>query len=278
MLSIIIPAFNESSVISRCCRALLDGAHSGELEIIVVCNGCTDNTAKLARSLSKDIKVIETDVPSKSNALNLGDRYATGYPRFYIDADVIVPLDSIRKTASALQTQNIFAAAPLMHVDCTDRSFLVRSFYRIWLNLPYCRNGMIGSGVYALNKKGHKRFKDFPPLIADDGYFRLLFKFQERLSLQSCRFTIIPPKNLRGIIKIKTRAHYGNLELRHNYPELYINEEENNLSFLKKLFLQPNLWGPLVIYCYVRIVSRFNAWYRFKYSNKIKWDRDETSR
>ena len=278
MISIIIPAYNESSVIRRCIDALLNGAQPGELEVIVVCNGCTDNTAELARSLTKDIKVIETDVPSKSNALNLGDQYATGYPRFYIDADVIVPSDSVRETASTLQDRSIFAAAPLMNVDCTERSCLVKAFYRVWLNLPYCRNGMIGSGIYALNEKGRKRFKDFPPLTADDGYVRLLFKPQERMTVQSCQFTIIPPKSLRGIIKIKTRAYFGSLELRHNYPELCVNEEANHSSSLKKLFLKPQWWGSLVIYSYVRIVSRVRAWYRFHYGNQTKWDRDETSR
>ncbi len=278
MLSIIIPAFNESAVIQRCCRAILDGAQPDELEIIVVCNGCTDNTAELVKSVSEDIKVIETNVPSKSYALNLGDQHATGYPRFYIDADVIVPLDSIRKTAVELNKHNIFAAAPSMKVDCTNRSFWVKSFYQIWLSLPYCHNGMIGSGVYALKEEGRKRFTDFPPLIADDGYIRLLFNSQERLSLQSCQFTVIPPKNLSGIIKIKTRAYYGNLELRHKYPELYINEDTNNLHILKKLFTKSSLWIPLIIYCYVRMISRITAWYRFKYSHNKKWDRDETSR
>ncbi|MCD4673026.1 MAG: glycosyltransferase, partial [Anaerolineaceae bacterium] len=138
MISIIIPAHNESSVIARCCEALLNGALPRELEIIVVCNGCTDNTAEVARSISKDIKVVETGVPSKSNALNIGDSLATSFPRFYIDADVIVPLDSVRKTAVLLQNQNILAAAPSMEVDLAGRGFFVKAFYRVWLALPYC--------------------------------------------------------------------------------------------------------------------------------------------
>ena len=68
MISIIIPAHNESDVIRRCLESALAGVKSGELEVIVVCNGCLDNTAELARTFGECVTVIETDVASKSNA------------------------------------------------------------------------------------------------------------------------------------------------------------------------------------------------------------------
>lgn len=277
-MSIIIPAHNESSVIKRCCAALLDGALPKELEIIVVCNGCSDNTAELARSVSKDIKVLETDVLSKSNALNLGDQQASGYPRFYIDADIIIPLDSVRKTAAVLQSQRIFAAAPSMRVDLTERSFFVKAFYRVWIQLPYCCEGMVGSGVYALSEAGRKRFEDFPMIVADDGYVRLMFRPHERMTLPSCYFTIIPPKRLTNIIKIKSRAYFGTMELRQRYPSIFINEGKKHSSALTKFLFKPNWWVPLIIYCYVRSVSRLTAWYQFQFVGHYKWNRDETSR
>ncbi len=94
MISTIIPAHNEANVIERCLDPLAKGMVSGELEVIVVCNGCTDQTAHLAGGKSKHIRVVETEVPSKSVALNLGDNVACGFPRFYLDADVILRLDS----------------------------------------------------------------------------------------------------------------------------------------------------------------------------------------
>jgi glycosyltransferase involved in cell wall biosynthesis len=48
MISIIIPAHNESSVIARTLKAMTDGAKPGELDVIVVCNGCSDDTAVVA--------------------------------------------------------------------------------------------------------------------------------------------------------------------------------------------------------------------------------------
>ena len=44
-----IPAYNEGEVIERCLKALLADAREGEFEIVVVCNGCKDDTAARAQ-------------------------------------------------------------------------------------------------------------------------------------------------------------------------------------------------------------------------------------
>ena len=50
--SVIIPAHNEAKVIRRCLEGLLAGAPAGEEpELIVVCNGCSDDTAAIARQV-----------------------------------------------------------------------------------------------------------------------------------------------------------------------------------------------------------------------------------
>lgn len=46
--SVIVPAHNEEQVIGRLLEQLLDDPDGG-LEIWVVCNGCTDRTADVAR-------------------------------------------------------------------------------------------------------------------------------------------------------------------------------------------------------------------------------------
>ena len=88
MPSIIIPAYNEGQVIERCLDAVLADAKPGEFEIVVVCNGCKDDTAERARRYGDRVTVVETPVGSKIGALNLGDDHATRFPRFYVDADI----------------------------------------------------------------------------------------------------------------------------------------------------------------------------------------------
>ena len=278
MISVVIPAHNEANVIGRCLTAMTRGARPGELEVIVVCNGCTDDTAAVARGFEPLVKVIETPVPSKSNALNLGDEAASGFPRFYVDADVVLALESIREVAGRLEGQEVLAAAPRVEFDLHDRRWPVRAFYQVWGNLPYCRQGMIGSGVYAVSRAGRARFDRFPQLTADDAFVRLHFKPQERLTVESCSFLVTVPVSLGGIIRIKTRSHFGNRELRRAFPHLWENESGGTYGGLFRLWRRPSLWPALAVYGYVKVASRFRARWKDAFGDARHWERDETAR
>lgn len=278
MISIIIPAHNEGTVIERCLAVLTQGAQADELEIIVVCNGCSDDTAAKATQAWEQAHIIETDIASKSHALNLGDAAASGYPRFYVDADILLPIESLRRVSAQLQQEGLYAAAPRMDIDLDGRSWFVRAFYQVWLELPYCRSGMIGSGVYALSKQGRERFTEFPTVTADDGYVRLLFSAQERRTIEDCSFTITPPRTLGGLVAIKTRAHFGNIELKARFPDLWPNEEADHQTGLLLLLRKPKWWPALSVYIYVRFLSRWKAHWRYRFGDHAKWERDDTSR
>ncbi|MBP7936274.1 MAG: glycosyltransferase family 2 protein [Phycisphaerae bacterium] len=278
MVSIIIPAHNEANVIRRCLEGMIWGARPDELDIIVVCNGCRDRTAELAHSCGPGIRVIETNTPSKANALNLGDEAAVAFPRFYVDADVVIGIDAIRQTTAVLEEPGVLAAAPLMEVDTGARSWSVRAFYRVWLRLPYCREALIGSGVYALSEVGRRRFDRFPIVTADDAFVRLHFTRDERRAVPGCIFTVRPPKTLSGIVDIKTRAHFGNVELRLQCPALWRNENASHGGALLRMALSPTMWPALLVYGYVKLATRYRVWKRFRNGELNKWERDESAR
>jgi hypothetical protein len=170
LASIVIPAHDEEAVLGHLLRALLADAAPGELEIVVVANGCHDRTAAVARSFGPAVKVVETDVASKANALNLGDRAATAFPRLYVDADVTLAGRGVRETVSVLGRPGVMAAAPRMTVDTRGASAAVRAFYAIWMRHPHFRRGQVGSGVYGLSERGRRRFQLFPEVTADDAF------------------------------------------------------------------------------------------------------------
>ena len=136
MISIVVPARNEGAVIARTLTAITTGATPGEVEVIVVCNDCVDNTASVARSFGAPVRVIETEIGSKTHALNLGDKAAVGFPRIYADADVLITIGSIRMLASRLKRGDVLAAAPRSRVDLSGCSLCVRAYYDIRSRLP----------------------------------------------------------------------------------------------------------------------------------------------
>src|SRR6185312_13289195 len=223
MISIVIPACNENSVIARTLKALTMGASPGELDVVVVCNGCTDDTAAIARGFGAPTRVIETALGNKTHALNLGDQAAHGFPRIYVDADVVITLATVRALAERLERAGVIAVAPRADFDLTGCSWLVRAFYDIRRRLPSFGEGIGGSGVYALSEAGRSRFGAFPKLIADYTYVRIQFKPEERETLNSVRSTVFAPRTISNLISIETRADFGSFELARLYPELWKN-------------------------------------------------------
>ncbi len=277
MISIIIPAYNEANVIQRCINGILSDWDNFDIEIIVVCNGCTDDTAEKARSMGRFVQVIETPVGNKIHALNLGDKKAKGFPRFYIDADIIITGKTVQKLSLAIESNTVLATAPLPYFETGDSSWFVKSYYKIHTQLPASKEGIGGSGVYCISREGRKRFNEFPGVVADDCFVRLQFKTDERLTLPECRSTVYAPRTLSELISIKTRSTFGTLELKTKYPHLWHNIGQNNSTELLRIMLKPKLWPALSSYIFVKILTRIKAKQKAK-NEQFIWERDDSSR
>ena len=71
MVSVVVPAHNESGSIGRCLDSMTEGLAENDLQIVVVCNGCNDDTAEIARRFGPPVEVVEIPVASKIAALRL---------------------------------------------------------------------------------------------------------------------------------------------------------------------------------------------------------------
>lgn len=89
-VSIIVPAYNEESVLGRTIENLLEAYYPNK-EIIVVDDGSTDSTLQVAQEfVPKGVKVIHRVNGGKFAALNTGLIYATGEYVISVDADSLV--------------------------------------------------------------------------------------------------------------------------------------------------------------------------------------------
>ena len=213
MTTVIVPAHNEASVIARTLRALLD-ANVDDVEIIVVCNGCTDRTADIVRSFEPRITLIETPLASKPHALNLGDRAAHSFPRFYVDGDIVPGPSVLHAVADALSQPHVLAAAPGLRPVTTRSSLLVRAYCAIWQRLPQVRTALGGRGVYALSEAGRARFDEFPDVLNDDGFVSALFSDGTSHVVPSVAIEVGMPGTIRDLVRRRTRVVRGNAQLR----------------------------------------------------------------
>ncbi|MFF4423798.1 glycosyltransferase [Streptomyces sp. NPDC001549] len=213
MTSIVIPAHNEGRVIGRLLDALLADTSVSGPDIVVVCNGCTDDTARVAAGRGDRVRVVEIPTPSKHEALRVGDEHARGFPRLYVDADVVVGDADVRALVGALdRNPELLAAAPGRDIPLAGCAWPVRAYYRVWQQLPAVREGLFGRGVIAVTEAGHARIAALPPLMADDLAASLAFGPGERRVVEEARVVVRPPRTWSDLIRRRVRAATSSAE------------------------------------------------------------------
>jgi hypothetical protein len=218
--SIVIAAHNEAAVIGRCLDALLAGAGEDEFDVTVVANGCTDSTAQVAAA-RPDVRVVDLPEPGKTAALNVGDVMATGFPRVYLDADIVVSADGIRALRDALapgedggRWPHTLAVTSRRELDLSGSPMLVRAYYAISSRLPAFQNALFGRGIVALSAEGRGRFDRFPDVVADDLFLDSLFTAAEKREVRSVSSRIAAPRRTADLVRRLTRVRRGNASLR----------------------------------------------------------------
>ncbi|MDO5451721.1 MAG: glycosyltransferase family A protein [Candidatus Saccharibacteria bacterium] len=99
-ISVIIPVFNAERYLERCLDSVLEALEGVSGEILVVDNGSSDDSLKIAQKYQKSrprasISVLSCPTPGAAAARNLGAKQAKGEYIWFVDAD-----DYIDKTAA----------------------------------------------------------------------------------------------------------------------------------------------------------------------------------
>ncbi len=87
MVSVVVPAYNEEETVGDIIRVLISIQQIGE--IIVVCDGCTDDTPKMAVEAGADIIIEMPRNVGKGGAMMVGVRKAKNDVILFLDADLI---------------------------------------------------------------------------------------------------------------------------------------------------------------------------------------------
>jgi glycosyltransferase involved in cell wall biosynthesis len=209
--SVIIPAHDEAAGIRRCLDSLFAGVAAGELDVAVVCNGCTDDTAALARASGHPVRVLEREAASKAAALRAGEEIARAFPRIYLDADVVLRGSAARAVLERLRA-GALAARPPVRYDSSASSGPVRSYYRARSRLPALLGSLWGAGVYGLSAAGRSRFGGFPDVVADDLWVDRQFA-PEEIEIVDCEPVVVAvPQRASDLVRVLRRTYRGKAE------------------------------------------------------------------
>ncbi|HEY8473937.1 MAG TPA: glycosyltransferase family 2 protein [Natronosporangium sp.] len=272
MVSVVIAAHNEAAVLGRCLDALLDDGGDG-LDVTVVANGCTDDTAAVARA-RPGVRVVELAEASKPAALNAGDAAAVGFPRVYLDADIVLPAAAVRQLAAAVAGDGpALAAMPRRQLVLTGRPLLVRGYYAVHSRLPVFATGLFGRGAIALSATGRRRFDRFPDIIADDLFLDSQFTAAEKREVPAVAAQVATPLRTRDLVRRLARVRAGNARLRAAAPGV---RPAARLSWLRDVVLRRPWLAPAAV-CYVSLTV-LAALLARRQTRAGAWGRDDSSR
>lgn len=268
--SVVIPAHNESNVIGRTLSSLARLAQNDVLDVIVSCNGCTDDTAAQVVKYP-GVRLSELPTPSKVDALNAGDRVARCWPRIYLDADIRLPAAAVPTLLRALNQPGILAGRPPFRYDATGASPLIRSYYRARGRARSLSAALWGAGVYALTESGHQRMGEFPPLTADDLYVDRLFAPEEKAFPLTPPAVVQTPRTIKGLMGILTRSRRG-------ASTQGVDTGSATLHALARTIRGPlSLWDATV-FVVLTLAARTKVKWSYKAPLSVEWERDESSR
>ncbi|MBI2549695.1 glycosyltransferase [Candidatus Woesearchaeota archaeon] len=262
-ISVVIPAFNEEKNIAACLDSVFASDYAPDkIEVIVVDDGSTDSTVKIAKSY-KSVKCVSAPHSGKAVALTVGAKAARHGFVLTIDADTFLEKECIRHLIKPLTDQYIGAVTGMCKVK--NRSSLLGMFQ----NIEYHYNNLIknsfsvvfNNGIWffgalacyrkaALAKVGY--FK--PHTLAEDMDIVLELRkegYRTYSVKDAVSFTIVPDTIL-GFYSQRSRWWLGTLQALVRNRQLFSLKSSPSVLFL---YINQFWWSfysfvslPLIIY------------------------------
>lgn len=111
-VSVIVPAYNEAAGIAATVRSLVASHYPGDLEVIVVDDGSSDDTAAIASGLRLgNVRVIRQPNGGKPSALNRGLAAARHEICVLVDADTIFRPDALARVVARFSDPDVGAVS-----------------------------------------------------------------------------------------------------------------------------------------------------------------------
>lgn len=275
--SVVIPAHNEAATIGRNLRALRAGTLNEDLDVVVVCNGCTDRTAEVARLADPHARVIEIEKPSKVEAVRVGNAATDVFPRIHLDADIELSGADALALLAPITRDRVLATAPQRDVPRTGCSRWVRWYYDVWEALPQVEEGLFGRGVVVLSEQAQARVDALPRLMSDDLGMSDSFDGRERRVVPGTVALVHPPRTLGDLVRRRIRIATGNAQA----TQLGVRRPSSRTSVRTLIGLavsRPGLALRVPVFGAIHVAAQLGARRALRSGDFTTWQRDESSR
>jgi glycosyltransferase involved in cell wall biosynthesis len=131
VISVIVPALNEESVIGRCLASLQEqDLPPACFEVIVVDNGSVDRSREIARSFGStlSVTVLERSGVRISALRNFGAAMARGESVAFLDADCVAPRHWLRQIVDLLRADDFRIVGAQYRIPA-DSSWVAKAWY-----------------------------------------------------------------------------------------------------------------------------------------------------
>jgi glycosyltransferase involved in cell wall biosynthesis len=135
-VSVIIPAYNAARTLPQTLAAL-NAAQPPPLEVVVVDDGSTDETARAAEHANACVIRQEKNIGAAA-AKNRGAQVARGDILFFTDADIVPPRDAMARLQNALQDAQCDGIVGLLDESIPHDNW-ASQFKNLWMNFTYAR-------------------------------------------------------------------------------------------------------------------------------------------
>ena len=278
-VSIIMPMWNEGDNIEGTLRSLANLDYpKDKLNLIVVDDGSTDNSYKVAKRLQKEIdfRLIKKKNGGKHTALNKGMEYVDTPYFACLDVDGFVEPTAVKEIIRSFDSDKVAAVMPVMKVAETKTllqrvqwlEYIMNIFLKYIIGKLDCIHVTPGPlSTYRTDiirklggfKEAHKTEDLEIALRLQYNHYKL------RQSLDSVIYTKVPA-TLKGFIAQRTRWYHGTLQNIIDYREVLFNRKYQEFGiFYIPLVALTGLLGSLgvitITYLFFKeLYSIFQYW------------------
>lgn len=174
-ISVVIPAHNEEKYLEKTLQSLRQ-QNFLNYETIIVCNGCIDQTEKIAQKYTnQNTKIISLKKTNAASTRNFGAKQAKGNLLLFLDADTLLEPTSLQ-TISQTFTEEYSVATTKTKPDIPKLKYKLASSLKNFYNQTKLYQGC--SGILICKKNDFNKVKGYPEINVKE-HRKLIIKLKK---------------------------------------------------------------------------------------------------